>query len=999
MATLILNGTTLVNLNKYFFFVNLFKKSQSFLFAILFIQLMMYTEKNTYFSSLLSQKTLWTVEEIQSISKDLLIPFKSLKEDSIEPSIEVSMLYDIVYLFPYKLKCYKSVVNALYENNGMACDDLTINVFNADCGIDSIAFVDALLYRGYKIEEIKIIRLFSSNEIKLKRAILLHKKLYASINIEAYNIDIKEISNESMCSSLFTINLFAHTFNLAKDIHKKISRIIIGSHYIYSHSIFLENISSNRLPQVSDIDCSFYWQDLNICRFYKNDSRNFSFDSKSIEGERFYTKYAVFSNLSFESLDIKHEYQIVLEGLCPGVPIKTLFNQNRTSLFFDRPFQNEELSNELDDTNVVMQGLDYNRVWDDTKIDYTLRKIIKEFPQYSISKGLDNNEDWALEVLAYYLNAAEKGNVQCYNNIGVVKSLCNCLSDDPNDINTERNKEIIRLFTLASNGGDVNAMINLASLYMFLGECANAINYYKMASDNGGAAGSYSMGVVYHFGLYDNSKNEDLAIKYYKKGIEQYLKEIETDSDSYMPISKCCLNLIILMYENAYTLCDITKEFNKIKKTSPELTYAYTVISNNLSNKAKDFFKVLKLKSPDKDEPAYITYNRICALYNGIKNGNDSLKSDKALALEQLKRLAESECPTWPDWKKYIWPTLALWTNHAKESSATYSTYWLKASNVNPKKSCAYRTNIALFGNLDKDEIKAIWYEYAYGNGCETCHECSSYDKISRCCPKAQLNWARKYEEDTSVANFLIKSSMRQGYNAAIQYLAVDKVIDELLPSVKINLIDEISFNFLGEIPPAYREIITVFTSDSRYKLLCRAADSGSRRAASLCREVSKLRNDNFENIYWSSLTARIPEQVSILQKLTNKNFDNDFFRASNLAEQDLIALSNKRAEQFIGEKEETFAFLKTLAEFYVRGESYSKAVELYKIAASKGYDVSKRIDELEDEIERINREYSYDRDYDYCDEPDYARDTWDAMTDGMYGDMPEGFDGDYSFL
>lgn len=34
-----------------------------------------------------------------------------------------------------------------------------------------------------------------------------------------------------------------------------------------------------------------------------------------------------------------------------------------------------------------------------------------------------------------------------------------------------------------------------------------------------------------------------------------------------------------------------------------------------------------------------------------------------------------------------------------------------------------------------------------------------------------------------------------------------------------------------------------------------------------------------------------------------------------------------------------------------------------------------------------------------YEDYNDYERDTWDAMTDGMYGDMPDGFDGDYSFL
>ena len=26
-------------------------------------------------------------------------------------------------------------------------------------------------------------------------------------------------------------------------------------------------------------------------------------------------------------------------------------------------------------------------------------------------------------------------------------------------------------------------------------------------------------------------------------------------------------------------------------------------------------------------------------------------------------------------------------------------------------------------------------------------------------------------------------------------------------------------------------------------------------------------------------------------------------------------------------------------------------------------------------------------------------RDSWDAITDGMYGNMPDGFDGDFGFL
>ena len=48
-------------------------------------------------------------------------------------------------------------------------------------------------------------------------------------------------------------------------------------------------------------------------------------------------------------------------------------------------------------------------------------------------------------------------------------------------------------------------------------------------------------------------------------------------------------------------------------------------------------------------------------------------------------------------------------------------------------------------------------------------------------------------------------------------------------------------------------------------------------------------------------------------------------------------------------------------------------------------------MDEIE-ERRRLNQS-------DYPDNNDYARESWDAMTDGMYGDMPDNFDGDYGFL
>ena len=45
-----------------------------------------------------------------------------------------------------------------------------------------------------------------------------------------------------------------------------------------------------------------------------------------------------------------------------------------------------------------------------------------------------------------------------------------------------------------------------------------------------------------------------------------------------------------------------------------------------------------------------------------------------------------------------------------------------------------------------------------------------------------------------------------------------------------------------------------------------------------------------------------------------------------------------------------------------------------------------------------IEEKHDYYEGYDYPDDYDYERDTWNAMTDGQYGEMPEGFDGDYDF-
>lgn len=64
-----------------------------------------------------------------------------------------------------------------------------------------------------------------------------------------------------------------------------------------------------------------------------------------------------------------------------------------------------------------------------------------------------------------------------------------------------------------------------------------------------------------------------------------------------------------------------------------------------------------------------------------------------------------------------------------------------------------------------------------------------------------------------------------------------------------------------------------------------------------------------------------------------------------------------------------------------------------------KEYDFSLEYQEILSDDD-TDEDYKYSQGYEnyYCPH-DYENDTWDALTDGQYGDMPDDFDGDYDFL
>ena len=955
-------------------------------------------ETNTYFATLLSQREKWEVNEIVDLCISLLEPFNGLDISHLEKSPEVEMLVEYAKFWGCKNAYYKGIVDHIDSGRCLGNEGIAINVFNREAGTDILSLLNNIAEKDYPISKIKSAKLFGRNHNYLRRALLLLNKVFPSVKVEAYCTSISEIENECKCDSIFTINLFVNTLTLADKIHKQISKLLIKSHYIYSYDIFIETLDPENRSEISEIDCKYYWQSLEMTRFCKDTPKSYLVKSNNnLKGQYAYTGktcYAVFSSLSVKDLLLNREYKIVLPNLCPGVPARKLFNQNRFMLFFeDRPFDTLDLTSQFDNCEIVAT---VEAFWDiQPKTEYTLARAIMEFPQYEIAKALDKHEEWANILFDFYKTSAENGNIKCYNNLGVLISLTDT-KDKTYEIDSDTNKEAIKYFKLAAEGGNTDAMINLASLYAYKNLFDEAMKYYDMAYKNGSPLGAYSLAVAHHFGIGGYTENHEKAIDLYRKTFDLHEEKSDKNGDEkrFTPISNCCLNLITLLYEDGASLCEITKEYNKVEKRSDELIYAYTVISNNLSNRAEDFFSILSLDDVCIDGlPSYKKYNYLSALHNGVVCGKKSLEKDSKKALEGLRELSETGCPDWPEWEKYVWKDLASWTNNDEGNSTLAATYWIKAASSNPGRSCAYETNMAMINCVSDEEKKDIWRKYAYGNGCLTCNECSNYNSDKKCCPKAQHIWAKNYETDDAVANFFIKSAANQGYQSSILELCLYQMLEQYAPGKKPSMLDMFMFNF-GEAPSEYEAIFDKLAQDNEYDSLTRAADLGSRRAASVLAKVSKLRQSKFEIYYWNFLASDPFNKLSLLEELTEYKISDGYFVPTTLIEQDYLDCANKAVEQFIGNKEYAFELLKKLAEFYIEGKCYRITLKLYQLAEAKNLDVKESIEnvnELIEEQERMSRNY-----HDYDDYDDYGRDTWDALTDGMYGDYPgDGFDYD----
>lgn len=966
-------------------------------------------ESDTLYSFLLRRVEQPNLTDLIEISNNMLALYGEENDKTLYPT-EYFFLKEISSELSERMECITKSADKTNEQGLMNCEEITIVDYGCGQGLASLSMLDWLYQRNGNLNNIKTVKLVDKDSKALSRALLHFSILFPTIEVIAYNQDFLDKKFSVDCNSVLTINLFSHVFNAKTCYADCIKDIILNGHNLFMHNIIIEDISSNgdivrnRQNFCDYLSCSI--EDYTGCKSIVD----FKYMPKS-RGAKKVLRHFVLSRTSIDSFSIpkvKNNFSF----LCPGEPTKKLTNVPQCLLWYNTPLEKSKYIENLDNENKI--SLKENYLSADFKDEYkksadelnphTIKDCAEKFHQshicHAISCGLSCGQD----IISIYEKAAADGQTEAYNNLGV-------LFFQLNDTNGENIHKAITYFRLAAKGGASSAMMNLASYYMSDGKEKEAFEYYKKAAELKNTNGLFNLAVIYNFGLI----NQEIDLKQAEKLYRQCINEVNRSKDSeyrdYHIQSSCCLNLMLMMWKRGEHYLDLLTVYNLAKKPSDELRYCKEILQIIFTRRfSKDVKDILFLKDAKADEKPFIKYNCAIFLYNGLllKSFNVKIEKDKETAFSIVKSLVETEDEfnVWTNKEKYVFPIYAKWLHSDKKGSGGLDEkYWRKAARADKDNACAYMTNIAICAEMSDDEKKSIWKRFAFADGCKSCHECSNYDTLLRLCPKAQYRWAKEYECDKEFAMSLMHKSANQHFDAALFYLGFQQAINKELPSFK----EDGLFNTMARIgivvspPKQYEVLYPILTKDCYYYYLQGAASAGISISRSILPFVAKCRDDKYNFIYWAcvSYAKRNNEEMKLcildfFKEKCNKSLDS-YFKPKTLCEREMLSY----AESF-AKSTKNITFICELAKFYLQGNSLYKARELYLIAKEKG---CKNLDEILgninsriEDIEKEEKRKSY-RSYDYYDEPDYMRDSWDAMTDGMYGDMPDGFDGDYGFL
>ena len=949
-------------------------------------------EQGTSYSFILAKRDNISLADLEEIANSLLAPFGYLPDNTSLP-LDLSMLRDVSVNLNDRRQSIAKIANKLYNKNHLNCEEISIVDYGCGQGLASLCFLD-WLFENNLIDNIKQVKLVDKDKVALSRALLHFATIFPNIDVVAINQDFLSNDFAVECNSVLTINLFSHVLGCEFKLIGQIKKLILRGHNLLMHNIILDEISSKSYPEKLK---SYYWN------YTKNKVIDFTgceilFEEQFTTQKRFthtdkikLFKYAVLSRTNFSLLSIP-KVENNFTQLCPGEPNKKLYNVPQRMLWFERPLENTEYCEALDNYNKISFDekfvsplfVDTWKKEADEMNPKTIKACAEKFHQGHICHALDCDLPCGHEIVALYERAAADGITEAYNNLAILQ-FQKRLDDETAE------QKAIELCKLAAEGGSDCAMINLASSYMDNDDIESAMKYYKLAADKGNGVALLNLAIISHFGLYGNIVDLAEAEKLYRQCITEFNKDEEHDWRNDSIINICCLNLMLLLEEKDEHYLKILDVYYSVKKPFDTLKYCKEVLQIIYTNRfSKDILDILELDDPDEKEKPYKKFNRAIFLYYGLnlKSFDVKFDQDKDKALDIMKQLAEDDTINWEDKPAFVYGLYANWAHSNKEKlGEVYELYWRVSAQANSNRACAYLTNIANFCSITDEEKKSIWKRFAFANGCTHCHECENYSS-KKICPKAQFNWASKYETQKDVSTSLIQQSAAQQYAKALLYLGFGQAIKEHMPSFKEDTVFNIVSRFFTTEPPKeYRVLFPILAKDDYYTYLQSAADVDEHYSRSIIPFVAEKRADTYNFVFWASVFCSKSNNedlklkiVKFLKTKCSKSID-AYFMPSTICEIQMLEMC-----EAIGKNTKDTSFICKLANFFLQGKNLYKAQSYFNLAKEKGCnDVDDILNTINTEIKRIEEENS--RHY-YDDYDPYENYSWeDSMMDALDGE------------
>lgn len=939
---------------------------------------LVFPEQGTLFSHILRTQKL-QIQDMIEIANKLLSLYGSENKEFVS-FWEYALIKELRDDLPSILLMFQKVKKK-YRLSWNGYPEIIINDIDCGQGLYSLAFLTCFSDKEI-LGKIKQVNLISSDKRSLHRALLYYSLLYPRLKINPILKDAEHLDRELSCESVCIVNLvhnfiqgYEHPSEVIRNIYKR-------SHFLYNVCFLIENAPSV-LKCISPIAFEMFAKQVEkLCGLKYGGI--YAYNPNSEKG----IKCSFLKCFSLEEIKIPSHLKQKSIKLCPGTYKRELVNVPQKMFCFSSPLEGSPLLDSFDNKLKVSLEEDFlstdfknKNVKDaDALNPQTIRNIVEKFYPAHMVHALSCKMECGQEILDFYLDCASQGNIECYNNVAILYLYAG--QDLWGSDYKDRAKKYLKL---AIEGGSQDAAFNLSCLLFEEKHNDEAKEYLQRAAELGQEIAIYNLAVIYQFGLYNTNVDIDYAINLYEQVVDMVFQKTEDiDFMENKVQNASAYNLMLLYNERNKDFVFISDVYGKCKKHSSDLQYAYNILSF-LSFCDRE---VLKRLISDKNESKLHRYNVAVSTVYDFSFGAFNNKDCEA-SIKEIEALNHEDDVDWPEKNSYIWPMLASWYMATKQLDLA-KMFWYKSVDVNPDNMCAYLTNIQV---MYEDDMY-VWERFSKGEGCKYCHECSGYDKRLRKCPKAQYVWAN-YNRETKDVDNLYYSAICQNYAQAAYYMSVQRLVEVLIPE-GIRKSQNVIYGFGGGVTEEYKPILPYLAQDSYYALLRLAAEEGNLKAIRFMEEVSSLRNSKYERFYWTAVNGRSNSMYDLICEISNLTILGDFFYAHTEIEKDFIAIVERKAK-INKQSEEDLKFICAVGEFYIKGEKYKTALGFYMLAREKGMDVDDRISFINEAIADIEMQ-NWELRYEYDDAPDYAQDTWDALTDGMEGDYPGG-DVDYDLL